>query len=221
MRNSIMILALAALVPSPFTPAHAATIYVPADQPTIQAGLDAAVDGDTVIVTGSTYWEENLNFFGKAVTLRSEHGSCAINCDSDSRAFVFHWGEAVDTVCMAVYEITQDLTSLFRCLKLNPDRMMENLQRTNGLIVAENVMMTIAPAIGRQKAHDLIHEAAHQAVLENQNIFEILMTQTIVRENVSPEALQSALDPGNYIGHCTQITQDCIIEARIAAERLR
>ncbi|MFQ6104953.1 MAG: hypothetical protein ACE5OP_11795 [Candidatus Glassbacteria bacterium] len=29
--------------------ATAATIHVPADQPTIQAGIDAAVDGDTVM----------------------------------------------------------------------------------------------------------------------------------------------------------------------------
>lgn len=129
-------------------------------------------------------------------------------------------GEAVDTVCLAVYEITQDLKSLFRCLKLNPDRMIENLQRTNGLIVAENVMMTIAPAIGRQKAHDLIHEAAHKAVLENQNIFEILMSETIIRENVSQEALHAALDPSNYIGHCAQITKDCITKARVVAKKL-
>jgi len=129
-------------------------------------------------------------------------------------------GEAVDTVCTAVYEITVDLKALFSCLKLNPDRMMDNLQRTNGLIVAENVMMTLAPAIGRQKAHDLIHEAVHKAVVENQNIFEILMAETIVRENVSQQALRFALDPVNYIGHCAQITQDCVIEARVAAEKL-
>ena len=29
---------------------HAATIHVPSDQPTIQAGINAAVNGDTVLV---------------------------------------------------------------------------------------------------------------------------------------------------------------------------
>ena len=32
-----------------------ATIHVPQDQPTIQAGVDAAVDGDQVVVAAGTY----------------------------------------------------------------------------------------------------------------------------------------------------------------------
>ena len=35
-------------------PAQAATIHVPADQSTIQAGIDAAVGGDLVLVASGT-----------------------------------------------------------------------------------------------------------------------------------------------------------------------
>ncbi len=51
----------------------AATIHVPGDQPTIQAGIDAATDGDTVLVAPDTY-VENINFLGKAITVTSELG---------------------------------------------------------------------------------------------------------------------------------------------------
>jgi hypothetical protein len=50
-----------------------ATILVPADYPTIQAAIDAAVNGDTVLVSPGTY-VENINFIGKAITVRSDLG---------------------------------------------------------------------------------------------------------------------------------------------------
>jgi len=54
--------------------ALAATIHVPGEQPTIQAGIVTAVDGDLVLVAPGTY-VENINFLGKAIILRSEAGA--------------------------------------------------------------------------------------------------------------------------------------------------
>ncbi len=49
-------------------------LQVPADQPTIQDGIDAALTGDIVLVAPGTYME-NINFLGKAITVRSEAGA--------------------------------------------------------------------------------------------------------------------------------------------------
>ena len=83
--------------------AFGATINVPGDQPTIQAGIDAASDGDTVLVADGTYTGEgnkNLDFKGKAITVQSENGaeSCIIDCENEGRGFYFHTGEGVDSV---------------------------------------------------------------------------------------------------------------------------
>jgi predicted outer membrane repeat protein len=58
-----------------------AVIRVPEDQPTIQAGIAAAVDGDTVLVASGTYHEQ-LDLLGKAITVRSESGAAGTIIDS-------------------------------------------------------------------------------------------------------------------------------------------
>ena len=49
-------------------------VYVPLSLPTIQAGINSAVDGDLVLVASGTY-VENINFIGKDITVKSEAGA--------------------------------------------------------------------------------------------------------------------------------------------------
>lgn len=85
----------------------ASTIHVPADQPTIQAGVNAAVDGDMVLVADGTYTGDgnrDMDFWGKAIVVMSENGApeTIIDCAGDSLdphlAFYFHSGEDVGSI---------------------------------------------------------------------------------------------------------------------------
>jgi nitrous oxidase accessory protein NosD len=81
--------------------------YVPGTYPTIQSGIDAAVDGDTVLVADGTYSGEgnrDLDFKGKAILVTSENGPEAtiIDCGGSGsdphRGFYFHGGEDTTSV---------------------------------------------------------------------------------------------------------------------------
>jgi parallel beta-helix repeat protein/YD repeat-containing protein len=63
------------------------TIQVPADQPTIQAAINAANNGDTVMVSDGTY-HENINFNGKAITVTSVNGASVTTIDGSKTATV-------------------------------------------------------------------------------------------------------------------------------------
>lgn len=68
-------------------PAAALTRNVPSDYASIQAAIDASVDGDSVIVAAGTYGE-NIDFHGKNVALRGTGGRGACTIDGGARGAV-------------------------------------------------------------------------------------------------------------------------------------
>ena len=80
-----------------------AVINVPAEYPTIQAAIDAAMTGDTILVADGTYkgpGNREIDFLGKAVVLKSKNGpnKSIIDCESAGRGVYFRHGEGPGAV---------------------------------------------------------------------------------------------------------------------------
>jgi len=81
------------------TAAQGTTLLVPSQYPTIQAGIDASSNGDTVLVSPGTY-VENIDFLGKVITVKSTAGAEVTIIDGNQAESVvtFDSGESVNSI---------------------------------------------------------------------------------------------------------------------------
>ncbi|MGA1979599.1 MAG: right-handed parallel beta-helix repeat-containing protein [Sedimentisphaerales bacterium] len=117
-------------------PCVAGTITVddngPADFNNIQAAIDAAADGDTIIVSPGTYTgsgNHDIDFLGKAITVRSADpndpnivSSTIIDCQNSGRGFYFYGGEDANSI-LAGFTIKNGYASVgggIRCESSSP-----------------------------------------------------------------------------------------------------
>jgi 3-carboxy-cis,cis-muconate cycloisomerase len=85
-------------------------------------------------------------------------------------------------------------------LVVDSDGMARNLALTHGLIVAEAVMMGLAPVIGRNEAHHLVTAACGKALASNRPLYDVLIEDEKVAEALDVEKLRALTDPANYLG---------------------
>ncbi len=93
----------------------------------------------------------------------------------------------------AVREVTEGL-------EVYPEKMLENLNATGGLLLAENVTTVAAQHLGRLEAHDLVEEASHRALEGGEPLREELLSEPRLGEVLSEEEIDAALDPAGYLG---------------------
>lgn len=99
-------------------------------------------------------------------------------------------------------------------LVVDPARMRKNLEMTRGLIVAEAVMMGLAPHLGRQQAHDVVYEACREALAQNGSLFDVLATNKVVSAALTADQLRALCDPANYLGSAGAMTDAIVARHR-------
>ncbi|KAM0722790.1 hypothetical protein Q7P37_002232 [Cladosporium fusiforme] len=105
-------------------------------------------------------------------------------------------------------------------LVVNVDAMATNLASTRGLIVAEAVMMGLAPYIGRQPAHDIVYQACCSSIEASKPLLGVLLANEAVAGKISAAELEKLCDPLRYMG-CAQRMVDDVLAQRVGGEKLQ
>ncbi|CAM4049016.1 class-II fumarase/aspartase family protein [Corynebacterium frankenforstense] len=98
-------------------------------------------------------------------------------------------------------------------MRVDTERMRANLDLDGGLIMAEAQMIQLAPALGREKAHDLVYEACTKARETHTHFQEEL--PVIAREHGKEDLLPDEfVKPEHYVGEAAQMVEEAVARWR-------
>ena len=92
--------------------------------------------------------------------------------------------------------------------------MRHNLGISRGLIVAEAVMMGLAPHIGRQQAHDVVYDACRTVNEQGGTLAEALAALPAVTAHVDRATIDRLTDPANYLGLAPRMVDRALAASR-------
>ncbi len=94
---------------------------------------------------------------------------------------------------------------LIEGLEIDKDRMLQNLELTQGLIYAETVSLALAKKIGKAAAHEMIENACKSAISQKKHL------KTVLKEsNIDLENLEELFKPENSIGNSLEIIDEIL-----------
>lgn len=85
-------------------------------------------------------------------------------------------------------------------LVVDPARMLKNLAATGGLIASEQVMMELAPILGRGEAHHIVNKACDVAIARGIPLAQALQQEPEITSRVEPAQIAAMCNPENYLG---------------------
>jgi len=98
-------------------------------------------------------------------------------------------------------------------LVVDEARMRKNLDLTSGLIVAEAVMMGLAPHIGRQHAHDVVYGACRIVNEKGGTLADVLAKDPAITKHLDRAAIDRLTDPANYLGMAPQMVDRVLAQS--------
>ena len=120
-------------------------------------------------------------------------------------------GEKSDDELKQISIVTEQMLNrakpLLGELKVNKQKMRDNLDLTNGLILSQRLTFYLADKIGKDTANELMHDVAKFALKNNLTLEEAAFQNVIISKNITKSELKNILNPETYIGLAVEQAQ--------------
>jgi 3-carboxy-cis,cis-muconate cycloisomerase len=114
------------------------------------------------------------------------------------------WETLADIVKLTAGALHQ-VVQVTNGLEVDKERMLQNLERTKGLIYAENVSLALAGKIGKTEAHQFVETACKKALQEGEHLKDFLLKEVIVKQYYTKKQILELFKPKNSLGLCREI----------------
>lgn len=133
--------------------------------------------------------------------------------ERDGRAWKAEWAVLAET-CMAAAKLLALTNALTANLVVHPDRMLANLEATQGFVLSEAVMLALAEKVGKQTAHTLVYETAMKAHETGWPLKNALLDNAEIRKHLPAEQIETLFDYRQHIGLCREMVERVVKRAR-------
>ena len=123
-------------------------------------------------------------------------------------------------VFILVDEILKKMNWIFEGLDVHRDKMLENIESSRGLVMAEPLMMKLTEkGIGRQDAHEIIRESSMIAEDQKRHLRDVLMEREDLKGVLTKEEIIATMAASNYVGGAREIVDKMVSAAGEATGR--
>lgn len=122
---------------------------------------------------------------------------------------------SLQRMCQAFARTLDMSRQLADRLVVHPANMLRNLHRTQGHILAEDLVFRLAPKLGKAVAHELLHATLREARTSGISLQDAIAAQPALAAEFDADAL--SLPPPHHIALCAEVTD----RALAAIERRR
>lgn len=105
-------------------------------------------------------------------------------------------------------------SEVLKGMEVNAENMHHNIECTHGLIMAEAVMMALAPHLGRLNAHHVVEAACKTAVAEQKHLKDIISQVDEVKQYFNASQLDEIFKPESYLGNIQDQIDAVLQEAK-------